>query len=211
MEQALADYGLLTLFGIVALQTMGIPGLPGKTALVAAAVLAADGHFQIWQVIALTAAGVTIGGYAGYLWARGGGRRILVGDHALARRLERPLLLTEGFFAAHGPKAVFLARFFPGVKVVAAPAAGLARMPPARFALWHLLGALGFALLFGLTGFYAGKGALALLERLGLYALVPLAFLLGASWLSLRLLKASARAAGLRARLAGEQGEYGPR
>jgi membrane protein DedA with SNARE-associated domain len=186
MAETLDQYGIAVLFGIVALQAMGVGGLPGKTALVTASILAADGHFELWEVIAVTAVGVTVGGYAGYALARAGGRRVLVGDHAVARGLASPLAIAEQFFAAHGTKAVFLARFFPGLKVVAAPAAGLARMRWSAFALWHALGAVAFALLFGLTGYYAGKGALALVERLGIYALVPLVALAGLAWLVFR-------------------------
>lgn len=183
MTEFLADYGLVVLFGIVALQTMGVGGLPGKTALVTAAILAADGHFSIVDVIAVTAVACALGGYAGYAVGRTGGRG-LVERPFLAERLGRPLRMAERFFAAHGAKAVFLARFFPGVKVVAAPAAGIARMPWHAFALWHTLGAVAFAAGFGLAGYYLGRGAIELAERLGLYALLPVATVALAGWLA---------------------------
>jgi membrane protein DedA with SNARE-associated domain len=189
MTETLDQYGVALLFAIVALQAMGVGGLPGKTALVTASILAADGHFELWHVLAVTALGVTVGGYAGYGLARSGGRRLLVGDHALARRLASPLELAERFFDAHGTKAVFLARFLPGLKVVAAPAAGVARMSWRAFAVWHALGAVAFALLFGLTGYYAGKGTIALIEVLGLYAFVPLAALVGIAWIAYRVVR----------------------
>lgn len=189
MTEALEQYGLLALFAIVTLQTMGVGGLPGKTSLVAASILAADGVFELWHVLVLAAFGVSLGGYAGYAIGRVGGRSLLLGDHLVARRLAKPLGITERFFAAHGPKAVFLARFFPGVKVVAAPLAGVARMPWAAFALWHTLGAVAFALVFGLTSYYAGRGTIAIVEHLGVVALLPLAGTAGIAWLGLRTLR----------------------
>ena len=47
MEELLDSYGLVVLFGLLAVHAAGIPGPPGKTALVAAAILAARGHFPI--------------------------------------------------------------------------------------------------------------------------------------------------------------------
>jgi membrane protein DedA with SNARE-associated domain len=176
MTDALQDYGVLLLFAIVALQAMGIPGLPGKSSLVAAGILAADGWFDIWSVVAASAVAGAVGGYAGYTVGRLGGRP-LVERLPFYDRLEKPLTTAERFLADYGPPAVFFARFLPGLKVVAAPTAGLLRMPVALFAVWHTLAAIGFALLFGLTAFYLGKGAISLVEQLGLWALVPLAAL----------------------------------
>lgn len=181
MTELLQAYGLLLLFAIIAAQAAGVPGLPGKTSLVVASVLAARGHFEIEHVVAAAAAAGIVGGYAGYLVGRVGGRR-LIERPALQRRLGRALALMERLFAQHGAKAVFLARFLPGAKVVAAPAAGVADMSPARFAFWHALGAIGFGVGFGLAGYYGGQGAIELAERYGLYALLPLVALGVLGW-----------------------------
>jgi membrane protein DedA with SNARE-associated domain len=88
----------------------------------------------------------------------------------------------EQFFESHGTKAVFLARFLPGLKVVACPAAGAFRMAPLPFALWHAAASISFALLFGLTAFWAGEAAIQLMERWGIYAAAIPALLLAASY-----------------------------
>jgi membrane-associated protein len=172
MENLLADYGLLILFGIIAIQAAGGGGLPGKTALVVAAILAAKGQFEIWQVIAVATAAGILGGYVGYAIGRLAGRR-LVEWQRVRNRLEPQLDRVERFFDMHGTKAVFLARFLPGLKVIACPAAGTFRMPLVPFLVWHALASLGFALLFGLTAYWAGEAAIELVERWGLYALIP--------------------------------------
>jgi membrane-associated protein len=181
MTGLLKDYGLFILFGITAAQAAGVAGLPGKTSLVTAAILAARDYFAIEHVIVVAAAAGILGGYVGYVVGRVGGRRLLERP-AVQKRLGRALKLMEDLFERHGAKAVFIARFLPGAKVVAAPAAGVAAMSWARFAFWHALGAIGFAVGFGLAGYYFGEGAIELAERYGAYALVPLLLLAALTW-----------------------------
>jgi membrane-associated protein len=181
VTELLHDYGLFLLFGIIAAQAAGVAGLPGKTSLVTAAILAARGHFVIAHVIVVAAAAGILGGYVGYGIGRVGGRP-LIERPSVQKRLGRALRLMERLFEEHGAKAVFIARFLPGAKVVAAPAAGVGDMNAAKFAFWHALGAIGFAVGFGLAGYYGGEGAIELAERYGLYALVPLVLLAGLTW-----------------------------
>ena len=188
MTQLLDDYGLLLLFAIIAAQAAGVGGPPGKTALVTAAILAARGHFEITYVIAVAAVAGIVGGYIGYVVGRVGGRR-LIERPAVQKRLGRALGLMEKLFEHHGAKAVFIARFLPGAKVVAAPAAGVADMNWVKFVSWHALGAIGFAVGFGLAGYYGGEGAIELAERYGIYALVPVAVLGAAAWWGYRVLR----------------------
>jgi len=173
VNEFLAEYGLVVLFAVVALQAMGVGGFPGKTALVAAAILAARGHFPIVGVLAVGVVGIVLGGYAGYWLGRTGGRRLV--DRFLPKQLERLLVRAEDFFARHGPRAVFAARFLPGLKVVAAPAAGISRMTWRAFALWHTLAAIAFTVAFGVGAYVAGEAAIELIERYGAYAAVPIA------------------------------------
>jgi membrane-associated protein len=181
VTELLDDYGLFLLFGIIAAQAAGVAGLPGKTSLVTAAILAARGHFAIAHVILVAAVAGTLGGYVGYGIGRVGGRP-LIERPSVQKRLGRALRLMETLFEQHGAKAVFIARFLPGAKVVSAPAAGVGDMNAAKFAFWHALGAIGFAVGFGLAGYYGGEGAIELAERYGLYALVPLVLLGALTW-----------------------------
>ena len=186
MTGFLEDYGLLILFLIIALQASGVPGPPGKTALVVAAILAAKGRFEIWHVLAVAAIAGIVGGYTGYLSGRTGGQRLLE-RRWLALRFRRPFATAKDFFDRHGEKAVFLARFFPGLKVVAALAAGSFGMRWWPFAVWHALGSVAFALVFGLTAYWAGEAAIELVERFGLAVVVILAVVAGLTWLGYRL------------------------
>jgi membrane protein DedA with SNARE-associated domain len=181
----LEDYGLVVLFFVIALQASGVGGLPGKTALVVAAILAANGRFDITEVLVVAAVAAALGGYSGYAIGRTGLRRILQRPF-FARRLRGPVETAERFFAEHGGKAVLAARFLPGLKVVAGLAAGLSCMRWRAFVLWHTLAAIAFSLVFGLTAYWAGAGAVDLAERYGAALVVALAGAGALGWLAYR-------------------------
>jgi membrane protein DedA with SNARE-associated domain len=181
----LEQYGLVVLFLVIALQASGVGGLPGKTALVVAAILAADGRFDIGQVLVVAAAAAALGGYSGYAIGRTGLRRVLQ-RRFFARRLRGHLDTAERFFAQHGGKAVFGARFLPGLKVVAGLTAGLSCMPWRSFVLWHTLASVAFSLVFGVTAYWAGAGAIDLAERYGVALVVVLAAAGVLGWLGYR-------------------------
>jgi membrane protein DedA with SNARE-associated domain len=170
------SFGLAALFLILALQAAGVPGPPGKTALVIAALLAADGRLVLWQVLVVAALAIAAGGLVGYAIGRRGGRPLL--ERWWPRgKLARLLSAAERFFERHGAKSVFAARFLPGFKVAIAPVAGIARMQLRPFVFWHLLGAIAFALAFGLLGYFAGAATVNLIERFGTYAALAVAAL----------------------------------
>lgn len=176
MSGWVASYGLAALFLILALQAAGMPGPPGKTALVVASLLAADGRLELWQVLVVAAAAIAVGGLVGYAIGRLGGRKLLERWWS-GGKLGRVLAETERFFDRHGGKAVVPARFLPGFKVAVAPAAGAARMPFLSFLVWHLVASVAFAVAFGLLGYFAGAAVVDAFERYGIYAAIGIGIL----------------------------------
>jgi membrane protein DedA with SNARE-associated domain len=165
------NYGLFFLFGIVCLESAGL-WLPGETALIAAGVYASKGHLSIAGVIAVAAAAAIIGDNIGYWVGREGGRRLLMRYALLRRFSERVLPPAERFFERHGGKAVFLARFFGGVRVTGAWMAGITLMRWWRFLFWNALGGIVWAVAVGLIAYYAGKAAADAIARYGVYAAI---------------------------------------
>jgi membrane protein DedA with SNARE-associated domain len=78
----------------------------------------------------------------------------------------------ERFFERHGGKAVFLARFFGGLRVTGAWMAGITRMTWWRFLFWNAAGGIVWALAVGLIAYYAGKAAADAIARYGVYAAI---------------------------------------
>jgi membrane-associated phospholipid phosphatase len=68
------------------------------------------------------------------------------------------------FFARHGGKAVFLARFFSGLRVFGALVAGISRMRWETFTLYNALGGTVWATAVVLVGYLVG-GSIWLVER----------------------------------------------
>jgi len=160
-------YGLLALFLIVMLESGGVP-LPGETALIAAGVFASRGRLDITAVIAVAALAAIVGDNLGYWIGRTGGRRLLERWGFVSRFFERALPWSEGFFRRHGPKTIFLARFFSVLRVTAAWMAGVAHMPWGTFFFWNAAGGICWALLVGLVSYYAGQAAADAISHYGL-------------------------------------------
>lgn len=167
MNHLLLDYGLVLLFLLVGVEAAGIP-LPGETALVAAAVLAHD-HWGIEWVIVVAAAGAIVGDNTGYWIGRVGGRKLIERFKFTRRYAERALPPSERFFARHGGKTIFLARFIALLRITAAWLAGVTRMSWWRFFLWNAAGGIVWATGVGLLAYYAGKAAGDAVGRYGLY------------------------------------------
>lgn len=158
-----AQYGyLIILFGVM-LESMGVP-LPGETILIAAGVLVQRGSLDLGDAILFGILGAVIGDQIGYWIGREGGRPFVLrwGRYVLItpERLSR----AERFFDRHGGKAVFLARFFAGLRVFGALVAGISRMRWRTFLLYNALGGAVWATAAVLAGYLLG-GSLALAER----------------------------------------------
>lgn len=156
-------YGLLALFLIVMLESAGVP-LPGETALVAAGVFASHGELNVAAVIIVAAAAAIIGDNLGYWIGRTGGRSVLTRWTVTSRTLP----WAEGFFERHGPKTIFIGRFFSILRVTAAWMAGVSRMKWWTFFLWNAAGGICWALLVGLVAYLFGQAAADAIAKYGL-------------------------------------------
>ena len=190
MTHLVEHYGLLFLFGIIALESAGA-WVPGETALVAAGVLASQGHLQIRYVILVAAVAAILGDNVGYWIGRTGGRRIAVRVPWLARFLPP----AEQFFRRHGGKAVLLARFLAGLRVTGAWMAGISHMKWWRFFGWNALGGIVWATAVALVAYYFGRAAGDAISRYGLYGAGAAVLLGAAGFLAVHLWRRRAEAA----------------
>ncbi len=167
MTAFIDHYGLVVVFLIVAAESSGVP-LPGETALIAAAVLASQGHFSIASVIAVAAVGAIVGDNIGYWLGRELGRGFLQRYAPVRRFSDRVLPRAERFFERHGGKTIFFARWVSGLRVAGAWVAGFAHMPWWRFFLWNASGGIAWAVTVGVVAYYAGRAAADAIGRYGL-------------------------------------------
>jgi undecaprenyl-diphosphatase len=171
-----ANLGYLALAGLVGVESIGIP-VPGETALITAGVLARDGQFNIVAVIAVAAGAAIIGDNIGYLIGRVGGRRLLEHPGPLESHRRNLIAKGEPFFARHGAKAVFLGRWFAGLRIAAAWLAGINRMHWATFAFWNALGGIAWATSVGLVAYILGPTAERIFKTVGIVGVAAVAVL----------------------------------
>jgi membrane-associated protein len=184
----LISYGLVLLFALIAAESAGVP-LPGETALIAAAILSARGHYSIVSVIVVAAAAAIIGDNIGYWIGRTGGRALLERWGPVKRYAERALPPGERFFKRHGGKTVFIGRFVAVLRVTAAWLAGITHMPWWRFFLWNAAGGIVWATAVSLLAYYFGKAAADAVATDGVYALVVIVVGAVIAFVVMRLLK----------------------
>jgi undecaprenyl-diphosphatase len=166
MDQILSlisHYGyLVILFGVMA-ESTGVP-LPGETILLASGFLVQQGHLDLGDAIVFAILGAVIGDQIGYWVGREGGRRFVLRWGRYLFISPGRLARAEAFFARHGGKAVFLARFFSGLRVFGALVAGTSRMRWGTFLLYNALGGAVWATAVILLGYFLGS-SMGLVER----------------------------------------------
>ena len=160
-EPILEHYGYPAIVVCNFAESLGVP-LPGQTTLVAGAMLADRGDFNIALVIALAFLSVVSGGAAGYWVGRVGGRRLLERLPIRPDRLER----VEDFFVRQGLILVFSARFLDGLRQLVPMVSGSMNMPWWRFFAAHVAGSVIWVAVWGVAVYVFGRHIHALLPTL---------------------------------------------
>ena len=168
-----AGYGYWAVLLVVAGDGV-FPVLPGETAIITAAVLAADGRLNIVLVILAGAVGAFLGDSCAYWIGRAGGAHPPIPGKARRQGAHRG---GQRMVARQGPALVFVGRFLPGLRLAVNLSCGAGGMGYFRFAFFDALGAIVWSAQAALLGYFAGKAFadqlwLALLIALGVAALV---------------------------------------
>lgn len=129
----MAPFGLSLVFFNVLLDQLGLP-VPAIPTLVIAGALAADGRLPALAVGAFALAGCMVGDSAWYVAGRVYGARVM---RLLCRISLTPDICvsqTQSSFERWGAGALIVAKFVPGLGLIAPPLAGATRMSYLRFA-----------------------------------------------------------------------------
>ena len=131
------------------------PFLPGDSLVFAAALLSTTLRLPLWILIPVVAAAAIAGGHSGYAIGARIGPRLFKADARIFKTKYR--LQADAFVAKYGAAAIVLARFVPIVRTFLPPIVGMSRMTVRRFAVWNAVGAIAWATLMSLAGFWLGK------------------------------------------------------
>ena len=144
--------GLSVIFLNVLLNQLGLP-VPVLPTLVVAGAMAAAGRLPGAAVFALAVAACVCGDAAWYVAGRVFGGRVMKLLCKVSLTPDTCVSQTETRFERHGPKVLILAKFIPGLSLVAPPLAGATRMGVMRFLCYSVLAAalwVSAALIVGL-------------------------------------------------------------
>ena len=174
-----ARYGYAVVFFGVFLENAGLP-VPGETVLLAGGALAHFGRLSLPWVIVTAIGGATLGDNLGFWIGRQGGRRLAERYGPRIGLTRRRLADFDAFFALHGAKTVFIARFVTGLRVFGAVLAGASGLRWSTFLFYNATGAVVWSTVIGAAGYLLGHSWDALercIGRTGLVGLVIVAVL----------------------------------
>src|SRR5208337_2780052 len=97
LEPYLNHYGYLAVFAAIFLEDFGVP-MPGETLLIAGALLASQGSFNIYVLAVTALCAATLGDNVGYAIGRFGGRRLVLRYGKYALLTPARLMRAERFF-----------------------------------------------------------------------------------------------------------------
>ncbi|HEY1609416.1 MAG TPA: VTT domain-containing protein [Paraburkholderia sp.] len=134
------DFGAGAVFLSVLVTQLGVP-LPAAPMLVLAGTMAAMGEVSFVHLL-LAAVGATL--LADSLWFTAGrmrGRRLLNGLVRYSLSLDTTIRVARNVFERHGAPILSVAKFVPGLGLIAAPLLGTTAIDTRIFLLWDALGA----------------------------------------------------------------------
>jgi membrane protein DedA with SNARE-associated domain len=148
----MAAIGLTGLLTLMAIDSIGIPPLPGEIILTFAGFLVASGAFSFAAALVAALVGAVLGSFVAYGIGRWGRHWIISPRMGALRLDEKYLHRMEKWFAGRGQEVVGIARVIPILRSYISYPAGTARMDPTRFGVYTLLGSIPFTLAFLYVG-----------------------------------------------------------
>jgi membrane protein DedA with SNARE-associated domain len=170
--------GYAGLFVVMALGNMGMP-VGTEIIVPTAGMLAAQGHLSSWVIVGVVATlGEVVGGFILYLVGFYGGEPFVHrwGKYVFFR--EHELERVHGFYARYGKKTVFICRFVPLVRGIAALPAGMSQMPKRYFLTYTLAGSAIFCFTLAYLGETLGHNLVTVLPLIHRFSLVLAAVVL---------------------------------
>ena len=160
LSDIIARYGgwtLAVLFIIIFMETglVVTPFLPGDSLIFAAATFAARGALDPWLIFVLLSIAAIAGDTVNYWIGHRVGAKAYTGE---VRWIKKEYMQrTHTFFAKHGGRTIFLARFVPIVRTFTPFVAGVSQMPYGFFIRWNVIGGITWVGIFTALGYFFGN------------------------------------------------------
>jgi membrane protein DedA with SNARE-associated domain/rhodanese-related sulfurtransferase len=152
----LVDHGYVVLFAYVLLSQLGLP-LPTGPLILAAGALAAAGKMGLGGIVAVVAVASSCADSVWYQLGRARGARVVRALCRVSLEPEACVRSTQDAFGRYGAPFLLVAKFVPGLGLMAAPVAGQTRMRYRRFVAFDLAGALLWGGTYASLGFFLGE------------------------------------------------------
>lgn len=140
----LTQHGLVAVFLAVFVEQVGAP-LPSLPFLLLAGATVANESGAAARVVAVAVLAAMLANATWFFIGRRLGRRVLALLCRISFSAENCVRQSEVHFARFGPGSLVIAKFIPGLSVLAPPLAGALGMGAPRFALYNVAGALLWA------------------------------------------------------------------
>jgi membrane-associated protein len=154
---AIGVWTYLALFAVIFIETgvVLMPFLPGDSLLFAGGAIAASTSLNPLLLFILLAFAAVLGDTANYWIGHFVGPKVFSGNSRWLKRqhLER----TQAFYAKHGGKTIFLARFVPIIRTFAPFVAGIGHMRYSYFLSYNIFGGILWTGLFISAGYFFGN------------------------------------------------------
>jgi membrane-associated protein len=126
--------------------------LPGDSLLVTAGLFAAKGDLNIVFLNVLLMACAIAGDATGYYIGKKLGPALFRKEDSLLFK-KKHLIATHEFYEKHGGKTIIIARFVPIIRTFAPVVAGIADMSYRRFAMFNIIGGIGWVFSMTMVGY----------------------------------------------------------
>ena len=150
--EAIVHHGYLWLFVFALTERLGLPLLVTPI-MVAAGAVAGLGQLSLAWIIVVTVVASELGDILWYELGRVRGASVLRILCKISLEPDSCVRKSEDRFARHTASSLIYSKFLPGVGHLAAPVAGLSKMPRDRFLLLNGIGSLIWAVCFALIGY----------------------------------------------------------
>jgi membrane protein DedA with SNARE-associated domain len=154
----MANLNYFTIALLMLIESTFLP-LPSEVVIPFAAYKAAQGHLNVFLVVAFGTFGALVGSLINYTLAYYLGRPLVYGfadskaGHLFLLSKEK-ILHAEDYFIRNGKSSTFIGRLVPGIRHLISIPAGLAKMNLRDFIMYTFIGAFLWNIILAVIGFY---------------------------------------------------------